>query len=272
MTSTTTTVRSGDADLFVRIDGDAGLPAIILGNSLAADHRMWDDQIPMLTRSRRVVRYDTRGHGQSTAPEGPYSFPMLVADMIAVLDALDIDRADVMGLSLGGMTALGVGLEHPGRVGRLICADARADNPPPFVAFWDQRIAAIREGGIEAILAGTLDRWFTVTEREKRPDLAERSSAMILATSPDGYIACAEALKGLDYLRRLPQMQPETLFIVGSEDMGAPPDAMRAMAAATPGSRFVVLPGSAHIANMEDPAGFDAAIAEFLDAGRAAAE
>lgn len=263
-----TTVKSGDADLHVRVDGAEHLPWIVLSNSLAADLTMWDDQIPSLTKTHRMLRYDTRGHGRSSAPQGPYSFDMLVGDMVAVMDHFEIPSADILALSLGGMTALGLALDHPGRVGRLICADARADAPPPFVEGWNQRIAAITANGMQAVLAGTMERWFTEASRQRRPDLVERASRMVLGTSVAGYIGCAEALKGLDYLRRLPSMEPDTLYIVGAEDTGAPAETMRAMAAATPGAEFEILPGVAHIANMEDVAGFDAAVAGFLDNGR----
>lgn len=265
-------VVSRDAELAVRVDGPDHLPWIVLSNSLASDLTMWDDQIPFLTRSYRVLRYDTRGHGRSSAPDGPYSFDMLVADFIAVMDRFDIRQADVLGLSMGGMTALGVGLAYPERVNRLICADARADAPPPFVAGWDQRITAVAAGGMEAVLSGTMERWFTAETRQNRPEIVDRAARMVLDTSPVGYAGCAEALKGLDYLRHLPRLEPETLYIVGAEDGGAPPDAMRAMAAATPGAQFEILPRVAHISNMEDVAGFNARVAEFLDISRQAAE
>ena len=261
-------VKSGEADLNVRVDGAEHLPWIVLSNSLAADLTMWDDQIPSLTKTHRVLRYDTRGHGLSSAPPGPYSFDRLVGDMVAVMDHFEIARADILGLSLGGMTALGLGLDHPGRVDRLICADARADAPPPFIEGWNQRIAAVTERGMQAVLAGTMERWFTEANRQRRPDLVERASRMVLGTSTAGYIGCAQALKGLDYLRRLPGMEPDALYIVGAEDAGAPAEAMRAMAAVTPGAEFEILPGVAHISNMEDVAGFDAAVAGFLDNAR----
>lgn len=269
---TTEFVTSGDAEIAVRIDGAEHLPWIVLSNSLAADLTMWDDQIPFLTRSYRVLRYDTRGHGKSSAPAGPYSLDILVGDLLAVMDHFGIKRADILGLSMGGMTALGLGLGYPERVGRLICADARADAPPPFVAGWDQRIAAVEAGGMAAILPGTMERWFTAATREQRPEVVDRAARMVLSTSPVGYIGCANALKGLDYLRHLKRMKPQALYIVGAEDGAAPADAMRNMAAETPGGRFEILPATAHIANMEDVAGFNAAVADFLSISRQAAE
>jgi 3-oxoadipate enol-lactonase len=254
-------VVSGDTRLSVQIEGDAGKPWLVLSNSLATDLTMWDALMPVFTATHRVIRYDTRGHGQSEVPPGPYDFPMLLADMVAVLDHAGAARADVVGLSLGGMTALGLGLSHPGRVGRLAVCAARADNPPPFVASWDERIAAISAGGMEAIREGTLGRWFTPA---CPPEVRDRAGAMIVATPVAGYIACARALQGLDYLRRLPDMTVPTLFVAGAEDMAAPAAAMHAAAAATPGARFVALPGVAHVAPMEDPDLFAGTIGPWL--------
>ena len=253
-------VPSGGITLSARLDGAEGKPWLLLANSLAADLTMWDD---LLTRTHRVIRYDTRGHGHSDAPGGAYDFPMLVGDMVAVLDHVGARQADVMGLSLGGMTALGLGLAHPGRVRRLVVCDARADAPAPFVSGWDDRIAAITAGGMQAIVDGTLARWFTAACPAA---VRDRAAAMILATPPAGYIGCAQALKSLDYLKDLGRMQPPVLYVCGAEDMGAPKEAMAAMAAATPDASLTVLPGLAHVPNMEDPAAFGTALAGWLGA------
>jgi 3-oxoadipate enol-lactonase len=248
--------------LNLRVDGATG-PWVLLSNSLAADLTMWDDQIALLSQGRRVVRYDTRGHGGSAAPPGPYDFPMLVADMLSVLDHVGAERADVIGLSLGGMTALGLALGHPNRVGRMLVCDARADAPPPFVTGWDERIAIVEAKGTAALVEGTLARWFTPSCPAAARD---RAAAMIRATSDAGYIGCARALQGLDYLRHLPGMTQPVTYLVGAEDMGAPPAAMQAMAEATPGGRLVTLPGLAHIPNMQDPAAFNAALSDWFAA------
>jgi len=256
-------VNSGGISLSAKVDGAEGKPWLILSNSLAADLTMWDDQIELLTQTHRVLRYDTRGHGQSDAPDAHYGFPDLVADMVAVLDHFGAVRADVLALSLGGMTALGLGLKHPDRVGRMVVCDARADAPAPFVTGWDDRIAAVSANGMQAIVTGTLARWFTAT---CPPDVTERAAAMILATPVKGYIGCAYALKTLDYLKDLGRLGVPVLYICGAEDMGAPKEAMAAMAAATPQSSLTILPGLAHIPNMEDPAAFATALTGWLGA------
>ncbi|WP_375457837.1 3-oxoadipate enol-lactonase [uncultured Enterovirga sp.] len=250
--------------LFSRVDGDADKPWLVLSNSLASDHTMWDPQMAALTARYRVLRYDTRGHGRSDAPPSPYGFPDLVSDVVTVMDAHGIRRAAHMGLSLGGMTGLGLALEHPDRVERLVCCDARADAPEGFVRSWDDRIAAVERGGMAALVDGTLDRWLTPAFRAAHPEEVAKLAAQIRATQPEGYKGCAAALKTLDYLKDLGRLALPVLYVVGAEDSGAPVPAMQAMADATPGARFEIVPNAAHIANVDNPKGFGRALEGFL--------
>lgn len=250
--------------LNTRIDGQ-GDDWIVLSNSLGADLSMWDDQIEVLTAKYRVLRYDTRGHGGSDTPGEEASFADLNGDVIALLDHFGIEKAAFMGLSMGGMTGMGLAIDHADRVSRVVCADARADAPAPFQANWDSRIAAVSEGGLEAIVDGTLGSWLTEAWRDANPARVEQIRAMVLANDPQGYIACCHALKGLDCLRRLGDAGAPILYVGGDQDMGAAPEVMQAMADATPGGRYVSIPDAAHVANINAPAAFNAAIAAFLD-------
>jgi 3-oxoadipate enol-lactonase len=262
-------VAAGDTTLAVRIDGDPGLPWLMLSNSLAADMTMWDDQLPDLLRLRRVVRYDTRGHGASSAPPGPYDLGRLTADVVAILDRLAIPAIDFLGLSLGGMTGVGLGLLHPARLGRLICCDARGDYPAAALALWDERVKAVSAGGMAAIAEDTLARWFTERTRREQPELVDRARRMVLATSVAGYCGCVAALKALDYGRQLADLTVPTLYVAGAEDVAVPPAVMQAMATATPAARLAVVPGAAHLANMENVAFFNATVCGFLGEGSA---
>lgn len=256
-----TFINSGAAQIYMQIDGAADKPALLLSNSLAADLRMWDGEIARLTRTHRVIRYDTRGHGRSSTPPGAWSFDDLVGDMVAVLDAAGAARADVIGLSLGGMTALGLGLAHPERVMRLVVCAARADNPPAFLTGWDQRIAAVRTGGMAAIVQGTLERWFTPAAPQTARDLAQ---AMILGTDPEGYILAAEVLKTLNYLPHLGGMVPPVFYLSGECDMAAPPAVMAEMARATRQGGAAQMSGVAHLLNLENSDGFLTLLAPWL--------
>ncbi|WP_431301081.1 3-oxoadipate enol-lactonase [Tabrizicola sp. BL-A-41-H6] len=259
-------VQTSATTLATRVDGAEGLPWLIMSNSLGADMSMWEAQLPALTAKRRVLRYDTRGHGASadSAPPGPYDFKDLTGDVIALMDHYGIDSADIVGLSMGGMTALGLAIDHGARVHRAVCANARAAFPPPGIAMWDQRSAAVAAGGMAAVADDTVDRWFTPATRNLRPELARHAMRMILATSPEGYMGCTAALKGLAYLSRLSEIAVPMLYIAGAEDTGAPPAAMAEMQAATPGAALVVLPDVAHISNIEAPEAFNAVVTGFL--------
>jgi 3-oxoadipate enol-lactonase len=250
--------------LNTRLDGPEGAPWMVLSNSLGASLAMWDSQIPALTARYRVLRYDTRGHGASDVPVGPCSFADLTGDVIALMDHFGIETADFMGLSMGGMTGLGLALERPARFGKIVCADARADAPEPFRQMWDTRIAAVEAGGLEAIADSTLASWLTEEWRDANPAQVQAIRDMVEATDPQGYIACCRALQGLDYLKDLPHIRLPVLYLGGAQDMGAAPAVMRQMADETPGGIYVEIPGAAHVANINAPDAFNAAIGTFL--------
>ncbi len=260
------TVRVGAVDLAARIDGDGAKPWIVLSNSLASNYNMWDEQVGALSRTHRILRYDARGHGRSAAPPGPYDFRDLVGDLLGLLDHLKIDKADLLGLSLGGMTMLGIAIEHPKRVNRVICCDARSDAVPPFIASWDARVASIREaGGMRGVVDFTLERWFTPAFRERKPETVRAIEAMILGTDPEGYIACTAALKKLDYKRSLGKIAAPALFVCGAQDQAAQPAVMREMAQLTPGAAYAEVDPGAHICNVENPERFNAIVGEWLN-------
>lgn len=257
------TLRS-EVALNIRIDGDKDKPWLILSNSLGANLSMWEPQMPALTNAYQVLRYDTRGHGDSDVPPGPYSFDDLTGDVLELMDAVGIAETSFMGLSMGGMTGLGLAIHHADRIKCVVCADGRADAPQPFREMWDQRMAAVEAGGLEAIADGTLATWLTEDWRNANPDATAAIRSMVAGNDPRGYIACCQALRQLDYLRLLGGAKVPVLYVGGSEDKGAPPEVMQAMADATPGGSFHEIPGAAHVANINAPAAFDAAIAGFL--------
>lgn len=264
MTQRVTVTGRGGA-LSVLVTGRADGPTILLSNSLGAGLDMWAPQRAALEAHYRVIGYDTRGHGLSGTPAGSYSFADLTADAIAILDHFGVAQADYVGLSLGGMTGLGLGLAHADRFRRIVCACARADAPPPFANSWDDRIAAITAGGMKAIWPGTLERWLTPDFVAANPQTVSALEQDFTATTVAGYTGCARALKGLDYLRHLGGMKVPILYIAGAQDMGAPAGVMEAMTAATPGSVYREIADCAHIANLNQPQAFTAALTEFLE-------
>lgn len=251
--------------LHTRVDGMEGAPWIVLSNSLGSTHRMWDDQMDLLTRKYRVLRYDHRGHGESEVPGEYFRWDDLVDDVLRLMDEHEIDHADYMGLSMGLMTGLGLGIHHGDRFGRLVLCDGRADAPEGFRAMWDQRIAAIEAGGVEAIADTVIGTWLTEDWRAMHTERTAEIRAMMVATPKAGYLACCRCLKTLDYIGDLGKIGNETLCITGSVDPGAPPEVVEAIANAIPNARYVEIEGAAHIANINRPEAFNAAIADFLE-------
>lgn len=256
-------ITSNGSTFHCRIDGDSG-PWVMFSHGLATDLTMWDELAAALKDGYRVLRYDARGHGESAATAGDYSLDMLVADAAGILDALDITQTHFVGLSMGGMVAQGLLLAHPHRMRSAVIADSRHTTTPEFTHAWLDRIAAVRKGGIESVVASTVERWSSAGLAQRNPAVVARMERMIRNTSPDGYCGCAAALARLNYGPRLGEITRPALLICGSEDHGAPPENTRQMHAMIRNSRFQVIEQAGHIANIEQPDIFNAAVATFL--------
>jgi len=246
-------------------EGPAGAPWLVFSNSLATNLSMWDPQAADLRRSFRLLRYDQRGHGATDAPAGRYTYATLVADALALLDALDIERPHFCGLSMGGATALGLAELHPDRVDRVVVADSPAMSTPATAQQWEERIAAAHSGGMEALVESTMARWFPPETHAANPPHLEKVRQMIRATPVNGFIGCAAALADHDYNTAVGAVTRPVLFIAGSKD-GVTPAAMKDMNARLQGSRYVELEGAGHISNLDRPVEFTKAAREFLGA------
>lgn len=256
----------GGFRLRTKVEGLPDAPWIMLSNSLAADLTIWDRQASWLGKCHRLLRYDTRGHGGSEAPPAPYALSDLVADVVALLDHYGIDSTAFMGVSLGGMTGLGLAIDHPGRVSRLVCCDARADATPSFLEGWKQRLAYVQANGVGAIGTETAERWMSAAFRRARPDMVIYAENMIAEMSLTGYTGCVAALTGLDYLNKLHRIRIPVLFVTGSDDPAAPPETMRDMASRVTDARFAIIPEACHLPNIDSPERFHETVAPFLGA------
>jgi 3-oxoadipate enol-lactonase len=230
---------------------------------------MWDDLTEALTSRYRVLRYDARGHGQSAATPGDYTFDLLVGDARRIMDAAGVARTHFVGLSMGGMVALGLALDSPTRLRSIAVCDARAEATEEYNEGWVQRIAIVRKGGVAALVDRTLGRWFTPQFVSRPSPALTKMRAMMSATSRAGYCGCAAALQTLDYARRLGEIRVPALYLVGAQDLGAPPEVVREMHARTPGSHYVEIPDAGHISAVEQPALFAAAVRQFIDEAEA---
>ena len=250
-----------DVRLHYELDGDPRLPMLMLCNSLGTTLDMWAPQLPALLAHFRVLRYDTRGHGRSEVTPGEYSIARLAADSLALLDHLGIERVAFCGLSMGGMTGMWLGAHAPQRLSRLVLANTGAKVGDP--ATWAARFAAVRAGGMAAVTPGVLDRWFTARYRRLAPQEVEQVRAMLLATSPDGYIANGAAVRDMDQRPLLAKIAVPTLVIAGTYDGSTPPELGRELAQAIDGARYVEL-DAAHLSNWEQAGAFTAALLSFL--------
>jgi 3-oxoadipate enol-lactonase len=224
---------------------------------------MWDEQARALEQAYRVLRYDQRGHGGTDAPAGRYSFATLLADAIALMDALGIRKAHFAGLSMGGATALGLAEAHPDRLDRVIVCDSPCQSTPASTQQWEERIAVAQKQGVEALVEPTLARWFPPETLAANPPHIDKVRRMIRATPVDGFIGCAAALADHDYASAVATVTRPVLFMAGEKD-GVTPVAMRKLCAALPGSRYVELPGAGHISNMDQPRAFTEVLRDFL--------
>jgi 3-oxoadipate enol-lactonase len=245
------------------IDGPEGAPWIVFSNSLATTGAMWDEQAAALKSKYRVLRYDQRGHGATDAPAGRYPFDTLIADAVALFDALGIKRAHFAGLSMGGATALGLAEQHPDRVDGIVVCDSPCMSTPASSAQWEERIVVAQQKGMDALVEPTVSRWFPPETLAKNPPHLDKVRAMIRATPANGFIGCAAALADHNYNAKVETVRCPVLFIAGEKD-GATPAAMKQMQGRLAGSRYVELAGAGHISNMDRPAEFNQAIEGFL--------
>ncbi|MDP2826234.1 MAG: 3-oxoadipate enol-lactonase [Sulfuritalea sp.] len=248
----------------VRYQVEGSGPWVMLSHSLSCDLTMWDEIAVSLAPTFTVLRYDTRGHGQTSAPQGAYSFTQLTADVTGLLDALNIERTHFIGLSMGGMIGQHLALAVPQRLNKLVIASSTSRIPPEAGPLWDERIAIVRAQGCAGLVEGTLGRWFTPGFRAAQPDAMQRIGKLIAATPPAGYIGCAGAIRALDIAARIGAIAAPTLVIVGADDPGTPPAMSEVIAAAIPGARLEIIPSASHLSCVEQPEIFKRLVSDFL--------
>ncbi|MDQ3507219.1 MAG: 3-oxoadipate enol-lactonase [Actinomycetota bacterium] len=242
------------------LDGSDDAPVLVLSSSIGSSLGMWDAQIDAFRESFRVLRYDHRGHGKSPVPDGPYSMEGLGRDVLGLADSIGVERFSFCGLSLGGMVGMWVAGEAPERVEKLVLCSTAAELGPP--SMWDERIEAVKEGGMASLVDAVMERWFTPDCHESE---VERIRRIFLDTSPEGYAACSAAIRDMDLRDRLPSIKSDTLVISASEDPATPPERGEEIKAAIPNARMVVIPEASHIANVEQPERFTSELMGHLD-------
>lgn len=245
-----------------RNDSDPDAPVVMLSNSLLSSYPMWDDQMEVLMEHFQVLRYDTRGHGGTDAPEGPYSIDIFVEDVIGLLDGLGIQKVHFVGLSMGGFITQLLAAKYPDRVISATLCDTACVMPP--ASLWNDRIETAETEGIEALISGTLERWFTAPFHSTGVEAIDKIRNMIRATGVQGYVNCCKAIRDMDQCHILADIKTPTNIIVGEDDPACPVSAAETLHAGIAGSKFVVLKNAAHLPNIEKKHEFNAALIGFL--------
>jgi len=244
-------------------DGPRDRPAIVFSNSLGTDHRLWDAQMPAVLDRCRVIRYDACGHGASDPPRGRVTIESLSNDLVALLDHLELERIVLCGCSLGGVIALWMCVNHPERVRGAVLANTGAKVGTD--ESWNTRIAAVREAGTASVASRVVGRFLTEEFRLGNTTVTSLITGMLLATDPAGYVAACEALREIDLRPVAPTVRAPTLIVGSDRDESTPPALARDLHASIPGSELVIIPGAAHLSNVERPDLFNASLVRFLD-------
>jgi 3-oxoadipate enol-lactonase len=246
------------------IGGQDSGPWVVFSHSLGCSKAMWQPQFDALAKSYRVLRYDTRGHGASSAPPAPYSLDMMAQDVKALLDALDIRKCHFVGLSMGGMIGQTVALKYPELLSSLTLANTSSHYGPDFMAFWEARSQTAIMQGMTPLVAPSLDRWFTAAFRAAHPVLMQEAMQWVLDTSAHGYAACCMAIAALDTTARLNEIKAPVQVIVGKDDLATPPAMGEKIQAQIAGAKLVMLEPAAHISSVEQAEKFTRVLEDFL--------
>lgn len=256
-------VRVDGVELQAQVDGPDGATAVLLLNSIACDLSMWDPHVERLADRFRVIRYDARGHGRSGVSPVPFGLDDLGRDALAVMDGCGVERAHVVGISLGGLVALWLAIHHPGRVARLVAVATAARIGTP--EGWRERAGVVTREGTGAVVDLQLSRFFTPTFRAARPEVVERVARGIASMSPEGYADMCLALAGADLRDGVDRITAPTLIVVGREDVATPVEEAEWLRDRISGSRLLVLEGAGHLCTLEQPEAFTDSLLGFLE-------
>ena len=250
-----------NSSVHYELSGPAKGPVLVLSNSLGSTFSMWDAQMPELRKSHRVLRYDTRGHGQTPTTPGPYTIEQLGGDVLALLDGLAVDEFAFCGLSMGGMIGMWLGAHAYHRLQKLVLCSTAAKIGNEET--WDARIVAVRKGGMKSISQAVMERWFTARFRESQPDAVQRTKRMIESIDVEGYAACCGALRAGDLRESVAGIRTPTLVISGTHDPATTPVDGRFLAERISKARYVEL-DAAHLSNIEEAERFTREVSKFL--------
>lgn len=258
-------LRANGIEIYYVLEGPEDAPVVTLSHSLATSLALWDPQAEALKSHYRVLRYDTRGHGQTEVPLGPYTFGLLADDVYALLKALGIKRTHFVGLSNGGMVGQSLALAHPEVLQGLVLCDTTSRPPSETIPVWEERVRTVENQGMGPIVESTIERWFTAKFRSNNKALVDRFRDSIRNTPVAGYIGCCHAIQVFDATERLSKIDLPTLIMVGEDDVGTRVSEHEIIHAGIKDSRLVVFPEAAHLSNLGAENAFNAELLAFVD-------
>lgn len=257
------TITANEISINYCVDGPEDGPVVMFSNSLISNYTMWDDQREAIRGAGyRMLRYDTRGHGGTDAPDMPYSISMFAADVIGLLDALNIEKVHFVGLSMGGFIAQLLAAHYSDRILSLALCDTACVMPPKNL--WDDRIAEAEAGGTAALADATLERWFTAPYHKSNPDEVGRVREMINACNVTGYIGCARAIRDMSQCDVLDKIKTPTIVMVGESDPACPVASAEVLHQGIEGSTLVIIKEAAHLPNIQQRDEFNSILLDFL--------
>lgn len=244
------------------VRGRVDSPALVFSNSLGTDFRIWNEVAEALGDRWRIVLYDKRGHGLSEATPAPYRMTDHVADLAALLEHVGIEKAAVVGLSVGGLIAQGLAATRPDLVSALVLCDTA--HKIGTAEMWNARIDTVTTKGIAAMADAIMERWFTPAYRVPENADFVGYTAMLTRTTVDGYAGTCAALRDADLTESTRALKLPALLLVGDQDGSTPPDLVRSTADLIEDSRFEVIAGAGHLPCVEKPAETARLIGDFL--------
>ena len=256
-------VSSNGIEMHYTVEGPEDAPVVVMSHSLASSNRMWDPQMPVLS-DYRVYRFDTRGHGDTDAPEGPYDLDMLADDAKGLLDALGLDKVHFVGLSMGGMIGQYLAIKYPEVLLSVSLCATSSCMPEGAGPAWQERIDTARAQGMDVLLDGTIERWFSAEFIAANESAVGPVRELVRTTPVQGYASCIGAIMKINLTDRLKSTNVPTLIIAGEDDESTPVAAAEAIHGAIAGSELVVIPSAKHFVNVEQSGIFNDTLTRFL--------
>ncbi len=258
-------VKTADIEVNYDLSGGPDKPVVVLSHPLGASLEIWDPQVAALSSHFRILRYDTRGHGGTSAPTSPYTMDLLVADALSLLDTLEIDKVHWVGLSMGGMIGQGLAILNPERLWSVSLCNTISYTPEHVRKIWKLRMQSTRPISMQDVVDHGIQLALTEKFRNSHNDQCEEIKRRSLLTSFESYVACTSAVMNCNYTDQLSTIRTPTLVIASEQDMAIPFEDSEHLHKLIPDSIMETIPTAAHLSNVEESESFNEILLSFLN-------